>query len=49
MAVPHNETIPTFLLTVYAKGDKDSLSKAERNTLRSVTGTLIKTYEGKTS
>ena len=44
----HNPTLPTFLLTVYGKGEKDNLTPAERNTLRTVVETLVKTYEGKT-
>ncbi len=29
----HNDTMPVFLLTVFAKGEKDNISKAERNEL----------------
>ena len=43
----HNPALPTFLLTVYGKGEKDNLTPAERNTLRAVVETLVKTYEGK--
>ncbi len=32
---------PVFLLTVFGKGEKDNLTKAERNTLASLTKTLI--------
>ncbi|MCH8896529.1 MAG: type II toxin-antitoxin system RelE/ParE family toxin, partial [Proteobacteria bacterium] len=28
----YNETLPIFLLTVFAKNEKDNLTKAERNT-----------------
>ena len=45
----HDLRIPLFLLTVYSKGERDNLSQAERNSLRSLTEILVKTYEGKTS
>jgi hypothetical protein len=32
----HNDTMPVFLLTVFAKNEKDNLSKAERNALAKV-------------
>ncbi len=32
----HNETMPVFLLTVFAKNEKDNLSKAERHALAKV-------------
>jgi mRNA-degrading endonuclease RelE of RelBE toxin-antitoxin system len=38
---PH---IPVFLLTVFAKGDRANLSKAERNELRKVLGSLAEEY-----
>lgn len=44
----HNSMLPTFLLTIYGKGEKDNLTPAERNTLRTAVETLVKTYEGKT-
>lgn len=40
----HNETIPLFLLTVFGKGEKANLSKAERNDLAKFTMTLVKHY-----
>ena len=43
----HTPTLPTFLLTVYGKGEKDNLTPAARNTLRTVVETIVKTYEGK--
>ncbi len=42
----HNATIPLFLLTVFGKGEKANLSKAERNTLSKLTGLLSKQYGG---
>jgi hypothetical protein len=32
----YNDTMPVFLLTVFAKNEKDNLSKAERNALAKV-------------
>jgi len=43
----HNEAVPLFLLTVFGKGEKANLSKAERNTLSKLTGLLLKQYGGK--
>lgn len=43
----YNETMPLFLLTVYAKNDKENLSKAERNELAIVAQVLVKTYRRK--
>lgn len=40
----HNEHIPLFLLTVFGKGEKANLSKAERNTLAKLTGLLQSHY-----
>ena len=40
----HNETIPLFLLTVYAKNQKANLTKAERNELKQLVPLLVKTY-----
>lgn len=39
--------IPVFLLTVFGKGEKDNLTKAERNDLAKLTKILFDTY-GKT-
>ncbi len=35
---------PVFLLTVFGKGEKDSLTKAERNALKILADRLIETY-----
>jgi hypothetical protein len=36
--------IPVFLISVFAKGDRDNLSKAERNTLRKELAGLAMDY-----
>jgi hypothetical protein len=36
--------LPVFLLTVYAKDERENLTKAERNALAALTGTLVETY-----
>jgi hypothetical protein len=38
----HNPRFPVYLLTVFAKNEKDNLSKAERNTLRKVVEALFR-------
>ncbi|GJL51501.1 MAG: toxin RelE [Nitrospirales bacterium] len=38
------ENIPVFLLSVFAKSDKTTLTQAEKNSLRSTMGELVKTY-----
>ncbi len=40
----HNESIPLFLLTVFGKGKKANLTKAERNNLAKLTTILLKSY-----
>ena len=40
----HNGTMPLFLLTVFGKGEKANLSKAERNDLARLTDLLRKHY-----
>ena len=42
----HNGTMPLFLLTLFGKGEKANLSKAERNDLAKLTDLLIKNYGG---
>lgn len=42
----HNEEIPLFLLTLFSKGEKANLSKAERNELAKLTELLKSTYGG---
>jgi hypothetical protein len=36
----HDERIPLYLLTIFGKGEKDNLSKAERNELAKLTRLL---------
>ena len=40
----YNDSMPVFLLTVFAKNEKDDLSKAEHNTLAKVARTLRQSY-----
>jgi hypothetical protein len=42
----HNGSTPLFLLTMFGKGEKSSLSRAERNELARFTGLLVKNYGG---
>lgn len=42
----HNESMPLFLLTLFGKGEKANLSKAERNELSKFTSLLVKSYGG---
>jgi hypothetical protein len=42
----HNESMPLFLLTLFGKGEKTNLSKAERNELTKFTSLLVKNYGG---
>ena len=36
--------LPVFLLALYAKGERTDLTKAERNELRSILGSIAETY-----
>ena len=40
----YNETMPVFLLAVFAKHERENLSKAERNTLAKVARALLDSY-----
>jgi len=40
----HNESMPLFLLTLFAKSEKANLSKSERNELARFTTLLVKNY-----
>lgn len=42
----HNGTVPLFLLTVFGKGEKANISKAERSELAKLTQLLLKHYGG---
>jgi hypothetical protein len=41
------ESLPVFLITVFSKGDRANLSKAERNKLRQVTKAIADEYRKK--
>ena len=43
----YSEDMPLFLLTIFGKGEKENLSKAERNELAKLVKMLIKTYKRK--
>jgi hypothetical protein len=43
----HNQSIPLFLLTLFAKGEKSNLSKSERNDLAQLAQILRSHYAGK--
>jgi hypothetical protein len=43
----HDEDMPLYLLTLFAKGDRANLSKAERNDLAELTALLVKTWKGR--
>ncbi len=40
----HNESIPVFLLSVFAKNEKVNLTQAERAALKSLIPVLVKSY-----
>jgi len=40
----HNESVPLFLLTIFAKSEKANISKSDRNELAKFTDQLIKNY-----
>lgn len=42
------ENVPVFLLTVYGKGTKANLSKAERNELANLLPRIVSAYRGNT-
>jgi len=41
----HNESIPLFLLNVFAKNEKASLTKAERNEMKALLPRLVAGYQ----
>jgi len=41
-------SMPVFLLTLYAKGERVNLAPAERNALRGILGGIADSYRGKT-
>ena len=40
----HSEKMPLYLLTVFGKGEKDNLTKAERNMLADLVKELVKLW-----
>ncbi len=42
----HNDELPVFLLTMFAKNEKANLSKAERNQLAKLVKQIVETYRG---
>lgn len=43
----HDDAMPLYLLTLFAKGDKVNLSKAERNELAGLVELLVQIWKGK--
>ena len=43
----YDERMPLYLLTLFAKGDRANLSKAERNDLSSLTEVLVDIWKAK--
>jgi hypothetical protein len=43
----YSENIPLFALNVFAKNEKENISKAERNELKKLTDILLKNYKTK--
>jgi len=43
----YDELMPLYLLTLFAKGDKDNLTKAERNELHGLVQILVQIWERK--
>lgn len=44
----HDDLMPLYLLTLFAKGDKANLSKAERNELAGLVEVLVGIWKGRT-
>ena len=40
----HNPTMPVFLLTVFAKNERDNLSQRDRNIVKQVVMEIVNTY-----
>ncbi len=43
----HSDAIPLYLLTMFGKGERANLSKAERNELRELVKFIVETWEDK--
>lgn len=44
----HDDLMPLYLLTLFAKGDKANLTKAERNELADLVVLLVNMWKGRT-
>lgn len=44
----HNDTIPLYLLAVFAKSEKDNLTKAECAALKKMTATIVQAWNQRT-
>ena len=44
----HDDLMPLYLLTLFAKGDKANLTKAERNDLAGLVDVLVNIWKGRT-
>lgn len=42
----HDDAMPLYLLTLFVKGDKENLSKAERNELAGLVDLLVRIWKG---
>ena len=45
----HDARMPLYLLTLFAKGDKANLTKAERNDLAGLVDILVSIWKGRTA
>jgi len=45
----HDELMPLYLLTLFAKGDKENLTKTERNDLACLVAELVNIWKGRKS
>ena len=43
----HSEDMPLYLLTIFAKGDRANLTKAERNELADLIDLLVKAWRNR--
>jgi hypothetical protein len=43
----HSEEVPLYLLTLFAKGDRANLTKAERNELADLTDLLVRAWRNR--
>lgn len=44
----HDSLMPLYLLTLFAKGDKENLTRAERNELAALVDVLVDIWKGQT-